>query len=116
MSLRRRDHGLTFDVFVNSTKTFQLIIENPDGTVRDLSNTTTFADGRVKIVKPDTTVIATYAISYIDRLNGIVEFISLAADNTVANSGNWTGDLELDNDTAQVIDQQVFNFNIIESY
>ena len=116
MSTERNDFGTSFIIFAGSTKTFTLTIKDPDtGLVFNLSNTTDFDTGEVKIIKPDGTIITTVAIVYSNRTDGEVQFEILAADATNANAGNWKGELELSNDSAVVIEQQAFNFNIIES-
>ena len=58
MSTERNDFGTSFIIFAGSTKTFTLTIKDPDtGLVFNLSNTTDFDTGEVKIIKPDGTII-----------------------------------------------------------
>lgn len=117
MSTRRIDYGLTLEIFAGTTKDFELIIEDPDtGDPKDLSDTSTYNDGSVKIVKPDGTVITTVSISFLDRAAGIVGFTITDEYATNTNAGNWIGNLELINNVPKIVDQQLFNFNILENY
>lgn len=117
MSTTRIDYGTLLDIFAGTTKLFTLIVTDPvTGDPKNLSDTSVFNTGRVKIVKPDTTIIATLSITYSDRPNGEIEFTVTSADATNANAGNWVGNMELENDSAQIVEQQHFNFNIIENY
>ena len=74
MSITREDFGVLYEINAGTTKTFEAIIENEDGTVKDLSDTDTYNDGRVKIYKPDGTIIGTVSISFTDRPNGVINF------------------------------------------
>ncbi len=117
MSTTRIDYGVTFEISAGTTKIFQFTVIDPEtGQPKDLSNTTTYDTGQVKIYKPDNTVIATLAVTYTDRPNGEVQFTVTATEATNANAGNWIGDLELSNDTPLIVEQQFFNFNILESF
>lgn len=117
MSIRRIDYEVTLEIFAGTRKDFELVIEDPStGEAKDLSDTNTYNDGNVKIVKPDGTIITTVSITYNDRPNGIVGF---TIDETVAtndNAGNWIGNVELINNVPKTIDQQLFNFNILENF
>lgn len=117
MSTRRIDYGVTFEISAGSTKIFQFTVIDPvTGTAKNLSDTTIFATGQVKIYKPDNTIIGTLTVSYTDRVNGIIQFTVTATEATNANAGNWIGDLELSNDVPLIVEQQFFNFNILESF
>ena len=117
MSTVRTDYGVLLEMFVGSNKTFSLTIKDPDtGLAFNMSDTTEFNTGQVKIIKPDATVITTVSITYFDRPNGIIQFTILAADAINTNAGNWKGEVELSTDVPVVFEQQAFNFNILESY
>jgi len=117
MSTTRTDFGVILEMLVGSTKVFEFTIIDPaTGTAKNLSDTAVFATGEVKIVKPDNTVIVTVVITYTDRPNGVVEFTISSATAINANAGNWIGELELSNNVPLVIEQQFFNFNILESF
>lgn len=117
MSVRREDFGTKLDIYVDSEKTFQLNVINPNtGLAEDLTNTTIYNTGTVKVYKPDGTVVLSVTLTYADRANGVVEFTVLETHTVIANAGNWIGDMELIDDTAKIIDQQKFNFNILVSY
>jgi len=117
MSTTRIDYGVTFEISSGTTKIFQFTVINPEtGQPKDLTDTSTYATGVAKIYKPDSTIIGTLTISYTDRANGIVQFTVTPTEATNANAGNWIGDLELSNTTPLIIEQQFFNFNILESF
>jgi len=118
MSVNREDFGITFEITVGTTKTFQLTILDPDTNLAvDMTDINVYATGVVKIYKPDGTLIDSGTnVSFTDRANGIVSFTILASITTSANAGNWIGEIEFSNITPVIIDQQKFNFNIIESY
>jgi len=117
MSTTRIDYGVLFEILAGSTKIFQFTVIDPEtGQAKDLTDTSTFDTGQVKIVKPDNTIITTVTVTYTDRINGIVQFTVPATDANNANAGNWIGELELSNTTPLVVEQQFFNFNILESF
>lgn len=118
MSLVRTDYGETCEIFVGSQKTFELTILDPDDPTmaKNLSDATVFATGNFKIVRPNGTLIATLTVDYFDRPNGIIQFEVTTTETVLANAGNWKGELELINDQGIPVEQQVFNFNILESH
>lgn len=117
MSTTRIDYGVTFEISAGTTKIFQFTVIDPEtGQPKDLSDTATYDDGDVKIYKPDATIIGTLTITYTDRPNGIIQFIVTPTEANNTNAGNWIGDLELINTTPDIVEQQFFNFNILESY
>ena len=117
MSMNMTGRSTSFVVKVGSRATLQLTIKNSDGTVKDLSNDTTFATGKWKVWKPDGTLIIDGSITFSDRSNGIVTYTLGASDATAANAGVWEGEVEI-KDTSSVISEQTetFNFTIEESY
>lgn len=117
MSTTRIDYGTLLEIFAGTTKLFTLIIKDPvTGDPKDLSDTAVYNTGSVKIVRPDTTIVATLSVTYSDRPNGEIEFTVTSSIAKNENAGNWIGNMELVNDSALVVEQQNFNFNIIESY
>ena len=119
MSTRRQDFGVTFTVNVGTTKSLQLTILDPDtGLAKDLSSTTLYATSTVKIYKPDGTQIgATINATFSSRANGVMIFtVSGTSQSTLANAGNWTGEIAFANNTGATIDQQQFNIDIKQSF
>ena len=116
MSVRRTDYGATFEMNVGSTKTFVPQLKDDCDNQESYEDATTYASVDVVIYKPDGTVITTISGSYSDRRNGKISFTVPAATATLANAGNWIGEVVLKNSSAETIDQRKFNFNILESY
>ena len=117
MSINMKGSSTHFIVKVGSRATLELTIKNSDGTVKDLSNDTTYATGKWKVWKPDGTLIIDGSITFSDRANGIVTYTLGTSDATAANVGIWEGEVEI-KDTGSVISEQTqsFNFTIEESY
>lgn len=118
MSTNREDFGTTFTVFVDTVKTLELTILDPDtGLAKSLADTGVYATGVVKIYKPDGTAVgATMPVSFTDRPTGKIEFTILDTSQTLAvNAGNWIGEVEFINTGGKKIDQQKFNMVIEES-
>lgn len=116
MSTTRIQYETVFEQFVGETRTFEITVKDPDtGGALNLSDTTTYATARVKITKPNGTIIATLAANYSDRNNGKVTYTVDDTIATEANAGNWMGLLELLNSTPKIITKQRFNHNILES-
>ena len=117
MSVAREEYQITYEIFVGSEKLFLLTVNDPDtGDALDLSSTSNYSTGNVKIVKPDGTIITTVSIGFSNRSNGVVSFTILDTITTNTNAGNWTGNLELLDDTGTIVEQQVFGFKILENY
>jgi len=117
MSTIRTDYNLIYEIFAGTKKTFTLIVEDPGtGNVLDLSDTSIYNTATVKIVKPDGTLIATITAVYSNRVAGEIDFTVDETVSTNKNAGNWLGDMELVNTNSETVNQQLFNFNIRESY
>ena len=119
MSTRRQDFGVTFTVNVGTTKSLQLTILDPDtGLAKDLSSNTVYAGSTVKIYKPDGTQIgATINATFSNRSNGIMLFtVSGTSQATLANAGNWIGEIAFTNSGGLTVDQQQFNIDIKQSF
>lgn len=116
MSQRYTDYGVTLEIFADTEKVFQLTIIDPEtNEVQQLTNTALYSTVDVKIVKPDGSLIVTVPAIYADRPNGLVEFTITPSANMLSNAGNWIGEVEFFNTNSIKIDQQRFNFNILES-
>lgn len=119
MSTRRQDFGVTFTVNVGTTKSLQLTILDPDtGLAKDLSSNTVYAGSTVKIYKPDGTQVgATINATFSNRANGIMLFtVSGTSQATLANAGNWIGEIAFTNNGGLTVDQQQFNIDIKQSF
>ena len=119
MSTRRQDFGVTFTVNVGTTKSLQLTILDPDtGLAKDLSSNTLYAGSTVKIYKPDGTQVgATINATFSNRSNGIMLFtVSGTSQATLANAGNWIGEIIFTNNGGLTVDQQQFNIDIKQSF
>ena len=115
MSTRRTDYGSTLDMFINSKKTFEIEVEDPStGDPADLTDTSVYNTGNFLILKPDGEQITSVSITYEDRENGIISFEIDETVSTSSNAGNWIGKVQFVNESADIIDQQVLNFNILE--
>ena len=119
MSTRRQDFGITFTVNVGTTKSLQLTILDPDtGLAKDLSSVTLYAGSTVKIYKPDGTQIgATINATFSSRANGVMIFtVSGTSQSTLANAGNWIGEIIFTNNGGLTVDQQQFGIDIKQSF
>jgi hypothetical protein len=119
MSTRRQDFGITFTVNVGTTKSLQLTILDPDtGLAKDLSSVTLYAGSTVKIYKPDGTQIgATINATFSNRTNGVMIFtVSGTSQSTLANAGNWIGEIIFTNNGGLTVDQQQFGIDIKQSF
>ena len=106
-----------YRVKAGSRATLQLTITDSSGTAKSLNDTGTYASGSWKVWKPSGTLIINGAITFDDRVNGIVTYALSATDTAIANAGNWEGEVELKNSTGVMVEQtQSFNFTIEESY
>ena len=106
-----------YRIKAGSRATLSLTITDSAGTAKSLTDTVTYASGSWKVWKRDGTLIINGAITYDDRVNGIIIYALTANDTLVANAGNWEGEVELKNSSGTMIEQtQTFNFTIEESY
>jgi len=106
-----------YRVKAGSRATLQLTITDSTGTAKSLNDTGTYASGSWKVWKPSGTLIINGAITFDDRVNGIVTYALSATDTAIANAGNWEGEVELKNSSGTMVEQtQTFNFTIEDSY
>jgi len=117
MSVNMNRRNVIFTTKVGSRSTLELTIKNSDGTVKNLTNDTTYATGKWKVWKPDGTLIIDGTITFSDRENGIVTYTLSESDTASANAGVWTGEVEIKDTSGTISEQtQSFNFTIEESY
>ena len=106
-----------YRIKAGSRATLQLTITDSSGAAKSLNDTGTYASGSWKVWKPNGTLIINGAITYDDRVNGIITYALSATDTAITNAGNWEGEVELKNSSGTMIEQtQSFNFTIEESY
>jgi len=106
-----------YRIKVGSRATLQLTVTDSGGTAKSLADTVTYASGNWKVWKPSGTLIINGAITYDDRVNGVITYALTANDTVIANAGNWEGEVELKNSSGTMVEQtQSFNFTIEESY
>lgn len=117
MSTEREKFVTEIKIHVDTTKTFEYtVIDSDTGVFKDLTDTSKYATGVVKIFKPDGTQIGgNRTINFTDRANGKIEFTLTPTETAAANAGNWRGELEMSNIAPVIIDQQFFNVDILES-
>lgn len=118
MSQFMRDKDIVYEVKVGSTNALQFNIYDDTGTsLKDLSNTATFATGKLKVWDSDGTLIIDGAVTFTDRANGLVTYGLGTADTVTANAGKWQGEIELLANDATTITLQTdtFTFKIINS-
>ena len=117
MSTNMIGRATEYRVKAGSRATLQLTITDSSGTAKSLNDTGTYASGSWKVWKPSGTLIINGAITFDDRVNGIVTYALSATDTAIANAGNWEGEVELKNNLGTMVEQtQSFNFTIEESY
>ena len=117
MSQNLTPRDVEYRVKSGSRATLELVVQDSNGTAKNLSNTVTYSTGVWKVWKPNGTLIINGAITYSDRTNGKITYALSATDTAIANAGNWSGEIELLN-SAGVMSEQTksFNFTIEESY
>ena len=114
MSLVREQFDATLEIKVGSLKIMSLTIEDPEtGEPLDLSDEDIYNTGIFVIREPDRTIIATTDFDYVDRPNGLIEFTITPTIASSENAGNWEGVVKFVNSTSSIIDQRIFNFNIL---
>jgi len=113
--MSRRD--LVYTVKVGSRKTLTFNMKDANGAILDLTDTTTYSTGVLKVWKPDGTLLINGAIVFSNRAGGVVTYALGAGDAVIANSGVWVGEIELKNTSAIISEQsETMQFIIEESY
>ena len=115
MSMNMVGRSTEFRVKVGSKPTLQLTITDDAGTAKNLSNTVTYNTGKWKVWKPDGTLIINGNIIYDTRSSGIVTYTLVTSDTVIANAGNWSGEIEL-LDNSGAISEQTKTFNFVIEY
>ena len=118
MSQVYSDFGAVYEIYAGTTKQFSTVpIDPATGVAQDMTNTVTFATGYVDIVQADGTIIqANIPITYEVRTAGTSYVTWTAGPFTNNQAGNWMAFIKYVNASSTVIDQQKFNFKILESF
>ena len=117
MSTNMIGRATEYRIKAGSRATLSLTITDSAGTAKSLTDAETYASGSWKVWKPSGTLIINGAITYDDRVNGVIIYALTANDTVITNAGNWEGEVELKNSAGTMIEQtQSFNFTIEESY
>jgi len=115
INLNRRNNE--YRIKVGARAVLLLNIKDSTGTTKDLTDTETYYSGLWKVWKPDGTLVINGAITFEDRVNGVIGYALTADDTALANAGVWEGEVELKNDTGVMTEQTgTFDFIIEESY
>lgn len=115
--MRLRD--IVYEVKVGSTNALQFNIYDDTGTsLRNLSNTSTYNTGKLKVWKPDGTLVIDGAVTFTDRVNGLVTYGLTSTDTATTNAGKWEGEIELlsTDGTTVTLQTDTFSFIIRNSY
>jgi len=118
MSTVREQFDATLEVSVGTKKVMSLIIEDPEtGEPIDMSDSEIYNTAKFIITRPDKSLVGpVLTVTYVDRPNGLVEFlVETGTDKTtiIENAGNWLGTVQFINITTDIIDQRKMNFNIL---
>ena len=119
MSQFMRQRDIVYEVKVGSTNALQFNIYDDTGTsLKDLSNTSTYATGKLKVWKTDGTLVIDGAITFTTRASGLVTYGLATADTVTANAGKWEGEIELlsTDGTTITLTTDTFTFIIRNSY
>ena len=69
------------------------------------------------IIADGTQIGATINATFSSRANGVMIFtVSGTSQSTLANAGNWTGEIAFTNSGGLTVDQQQFNIDIKQSF
>ena len=114
MSTRRTDFGTRFEIYIGSTKKFNLVIEDPETGMPKVLSEDLYKGGQVVITTTEDIEIGNVPIVYESHSEGLIGFTITSEITTTKNAGNWTGKLQLTDNDSNIIDQQTFNFDIID--
>ena len=117
MSQIYSDYGAKYTIFAGTKKGFtSTIIDPTTGRAADLTNNTVYSSGTVDIVDSSGSVIFNAIVSFDNRAVN-TSFVSwIAGPFTNLQAGNIAGYLKIFNINGDIVDQQRFNFVIIESF
>lgn len=109
--------NVKYTVKVGDLATLVINILNSDGTVKDISDTTSYNTAHWKVWKPDGTLIINGSCSFGNRTLGQITYKLQSADTVIANVGTWDGEVEIYDNTGAISDQtETFTFVIDDSY
>jgi len=114
-----RDKPIIYTIKVGSTNALQFNIYDDTGVnLRDLSNTSTYASGTLRVWKPDGTLVINGAITFTTRASGLVTYGVSSSDSVAANAGKWYGEIQMKSNDGTTITLQTdtFSFHIENSY
>lgn len=117
MSANMTARNIFFIVNTGSLETITVVIQDSNGNVIDLTNTTTYNAVKLLVWQPNGTAIINYASgTFGTRNQGQVQYTFSAADTASANAGNWEGIFVIynnDSPTAHISQySDVFNITI----
>ena len=118
MSQSYRDYGAQYFVFAGTKKEFTIIFTDPDtAEPLDMTDSTLFHTATATIVKSSGEIIGNpVTANYnIDRTTGSLDWIIDVDISNNNNAGNWKVEVKLYDDNGEKIDEQIANFNILES-
>lgn len=119
MSQFMRQRAIVYEIKVGSTNALQFNVYDDTGTtLQNLNNTSTYATGKLKVWKPDGTLVIDGALTFTDRANGLVTYAVTTSDSVATNAGKWEGEIELiSSDTTTItLQSETFTFIIRNSY
>ena len=117
MSQVYKDLGAKYYIYAGTKKGFTSnIIDPTTGRNADMSNQLLYSTGIVNITKADGTLITTANITFTNRVVNTSYVTWIVGPFTNDQAGNWQGFLKILNANGDTIDQQTFNFTILESY
>lgn len=112
MSVVRSDFNTLIEIFKNSVKTILFTFKDENGEAIDMSSSIIYNSGIVTITYPDNITIGTVSVTFADRSNGIVTFPTSTTINQI--TGKWKGHMEIKNSDSTIVEQQDFNFNVMQ--
>ncbi len=117
MSMNMVGRSTEFRVKAGSLISLQLTITDDGGTAKNLSDAVNYNTGKWKVWKPNGTLIINGNITFSNRANGVISYTLATSDTVIANAGNWSGEVELKDNSGNISEQtKTFNFVIEESY
>lgn len=111
-----RKRFVEFRVKQGSLRTLSLEIQDSEGGIVDLTNTTTYASGKWKVWRTDKKTVINGNIVFNNRAQGIVEYTLVASDTVNNNAGVFEGEVELYDNLGNLVEQSdTFTFIIEDS-
>lgn len=118
MSQNYSHFNVEYKVKVGSRETLTFNCQDSVGVAKDFTSTTIYNVARLKVWKPDgTLVINGVAVITTPLANGVVTYALGAIDAIIGNAGNWVGEIEVvDNGSNITYQTDTFSFVIQESF